>query len=86
MKKVAIQVYIDPEQDRVLGHLSKTQKRSKAAIIRACLQDYLGRLPLEQDPILKIIGLGESGHTDISEKHDAYQVRMGIHGNGNDLR
>lgn len=77
MKKVAIQVYLDPEQDRVLGHLSKTQKRSKGAIIRACIQDYLAKLPPGEDPILKIIGLGDSGHTDISEKHDEYLVRLG---------
>ncbi|MBW1800983.1 MAG: CopG family transcriptional regulator [Deltaproteobacteria bacterium] len=76
MKKVAIQVYIDQEQDRVLGYLSKTQKRSKASIIRTCLQDYLARLPVEEDPILKVIGLGDSGYTDISEKHDDYLVRM----------
>ena len=76
MKKVAIQVYLDPDQDRVLGYLSKTQKRSKASIIRACLQDYIARIPLEEDPILKVIGLGESGHTDISEKHDEYLLRL----------
>ena len=76
MKKVAIQVYLDPDQDRVLGYLSKTQKRSKASIIRACLQDYIERIPLEEDPILKVIGLGESGHTDISEKHDEYLLRL----------
>ena len=77
MKKVAIQVYLDPDQDRVLGYLSKTQKRSKASIIRACLQDYIARIPLEEDPILKVIGLGESGYTDISEKHDEYLIRLG---------
>jgi hypothetical protein len=77
MKKIAIQVYLDPDQDRVLGHLSKAQNRSKAAIIRACIQDYLAKLPPDEDPILKIIGLGDSGQTDISEKHDEYLVRLG---------
>jgi hypothetical protein len=77
MKKVAIQIYLDPDQDRVLGHLSKTQKRSKAAIIRACIDDYLANLPPDDDPILKIIGLGDSGRTDISEKHDDYLVSLG---------
>jgi hypothetical protein len=76
MKKIAIQVYLDPDQDRVLAHLSKSQRRSKAAIIRSCIHDYLAKLPAEEDPILKIIGLGKSGHTDLSEKHDEYLVRM----------
>jgi predicted transcriptional regulator len=77
MKKIAIQVYLDPDQDRVLSHLSKAQNRSKAAIIRGCIQDYLAKLPPEEDPILKIIGLGDSGRTDLSEKHDEYLVRLG---------
>jgi len=76
MKKVAIQVYLDPDQNRVLSHLSKTGKRSKAAIIRACIQDYLAKLPPEEDPVFKIIGLGDSERTDISEKHDEYLVQL----------
>lgn len=72
MNKIAVQIYLDPEQDRVLTHLSKTQNRSKGAIIRACIQEFLSRLPPEQDPILDIVGLGESGHSDLSEKHDDY--------------
>ena len=77
MKKVAIQVYLDPEQDRVLSHLSKTRKRSKAAIIRACIQDYLAKLTPEEDPVFKLIGIGDSGRTDISEKHDEYLIQLG---------
>jgi len=72
MNKVSIQVYLDPEQDRVITHLSKRKKQSKAAIIRACIQDFLSRLPPEEDPVLKVIGLGESGRSDLSEKHDDY--------------
>ncbi len=30
----------------------------------------LSRLPPEEDPIMNVIGLGESGHTDLPEKHD----------------
>jgi len=70
MNKVAFQIYLDPEQDRILSLLSKAQKRSKAAIIRACIQDFLSRLPPGEDPIMNVIGLGESGHSDLSENHD----------------
>jgi hypothetical protein len=72
MQKVAIQIYLDPGQNRALTHLSKVRKRSKAAIIRTCIEDFLANLPTEEDPILKIVGLGDSGHTDISERHDEY--------------
>lgn len=72
MNRIAVQIYLDPEQDRVLSQLSKARKRSKAAIIRSCIEDYLSRLPPEEDPILEIIGLGESGRTDLSEEHDRH--------------
>lgn len=77
MQKVAIQVYLDPEQNRVLTYLAKVQKRSKAAIIRRCIDDFLATLPAEEDPILRVIGLGDSGHTDVSERHDDYLARAG---------
>jgi len=72
MQKVAIQIYLEPEQNRALMYLSKVQKRSKAAIIRSCIESFLADLPAEEDPIQRVVGLGDSGHTDLSEKHDAY--------------
>jgi len=77
MQKVAIQIYLDPGQNRALTYLSKVRKRSKAAIIRSCIEDFLANLPAEEDPVLKVIGLGDSGHTDISERHDEYLARVG---------
>jgi hypothetical protein len=77
MQKVAIQIYLDPEQNRALTYLSKARKRSKAAIIRSCIDDFLANLPVEEDPLLKVVGLGDSGHTDLSERHDDYLAGVG---------
>ena len=77
MRKIAIQIYLDPEQNRALTYLAKVRKRSKAGIIRNCIEDFLANLPSEEDPILKIIGLGDSGHTDLSERHDEYLAKIG---------
>lgn len=77
MQKVAIQIYLDPEQNRTLTYLSRVRKQSKAAIIRSCIEEFLAKLPAEEDPILRVVGLGDSGHTEISERHDEYLTGVG---------
>lgn len=72
LKKIPVQVYLDPEQDRIIGFLSKKNGKSKASVIRLCISEYLERLPSEVDPALDIMKLGSSGRKDIAEKHDAY--------------
>ncbi|MBC8420656.1 MAG: hypothetical protein H8E10_18890 [Desulfobacterales bacterium] len=72
LKKVPIQIYLEPEQDKIIGFLSKTSGKSKAAVIRLCISSYLDSLPPEKDPALGNMKLGASGRKDIAEKHDAY--------------
>ena len=72
IKKVPIQIYLEPKQNRVLAHLSKTKRKSKAAIIRLCINNYINQIPLEEDTALKIMCLGASGKKDISKRHDDY--------------
>jgi predicted DNA-binding protein len=69
-KKIAVQIYLEPEQERILKALSKTTGKSKAAIIRSCISKSLADVPPESDPAMNIINLGSSGERDISEKHD----------------
>ena len=76
LKKIPVQIYLDPEQQRVIGLLSKTSGKSKAAIIRSCISNFIANLPLEQDPALNIMNLGASGKKDIAEKHDDYLVSL----------
>ena len=72
IRKVPIQIYLDPEQFKIIDRLAKASGKSKAATIRACIAKYLDSLPLENDPALNIMNLGESGRKDIAEKHDDY--------------
>jgi predicted DNA-binding protein len=76
LKKIPVQIYLDPEQQKIIGLLSKTSGKSKAAIIRSCISSFITRLPLEKDPALNIINLGASGKKDIAEKHDDYLVSL----------
>jgi hypothetical protein len=70
MKKVAIQIYLDPEQNRVISQLSKAKGKSKTALIRSCIERFIADIPPEEDPALGVIGLGASGKKEISERHD----------------
>jgi hypothetical protein len=75
LKKKPIQIYIDCRQDNVLKGLSKKRGVSKAEIIRESLDKFLDSLPLDDDPAMCIIGLGNSGKGDLSTKHDKYLAR-----------
>ena len=72
IRKVPIQIYLDPEQFKIIDRLAKASGKSKAATIRTCIAKYLDSLPLENDPALNIMNLGESRKKDIAEKHDDY--------------
>ena len=74
LKKIPVQIYLEPEQQKIIGLLAKTSGQSKAAIIRSCISNFIAGLPLEKDPALNIMNLGASGKKDIAEKHDDYLV------------
>ena len=75
LKKKPIQIYIEPQQDYILGNLAKKKGISKAEIIRKSLDKYLREIPLEEDPGMGLIGLGKSGKRDLSDRHDQYLTR-----------
>ncbi len=72
LKKKPIQIYLEPQQDYVLGNLAQKRGLSKAEIIRKSLDKYLREIPLEEDPGMGLIGLGNSGKRDLSDRHDQY--------------
>lgn len=78
LKKKPIQIYIEPRQDDVLEALSRKRNISKAAIIRESVEKYLKELPMEEDAAMSLIGLGSSGKSDLSVKHDRYLARYTI--------
>jgi len=73
-KKIPIQIYLDPDQFKMIDLLSKARNTSKAATIRNCIALYIESLPLENDPALDLMNLGASGKKDISAKHDDYLI------------
>jgi hypothetical protein len=50
LKKKPIQIYIEPQQDYILGNLARKRGISKAEIIRKSLDKFLREIPLEEDP------------------------------------
>lgn len=74
LKKIPIQIYLEPEQQKIIDILSKTRGKSKAAIIRSCISEYITTLSPREDPALNIMNLGTSGKKDIAQKHDEYLI------------
>jgi len=69
--KKRTQIYLDPEVHRRLKERAKEEGISLAELIRRMARDYLRKEASPRD-YLAIVGLGQSGKTDISEKHDEY--------------
>jgi hypothetical protein len=73
-KKTPVQIYLEPQQQKIVDLLSKSSGKSKAAIIRSCISQFIANIPPEKDPALDIMNLGASGRKDIGEKHDDYLI------------
>jgi hypothetical protein len=71
-RKIPFQLYLDPDQEKMVDHLSQRSGKSKAFIIRLCISKFLENLPPEEDPAMELINLGASGKKDISRRHDDY--------------
>lgn len=74
LKKIPTQIYLEPEQEKIISILAKGSGQSKAAVIRSCISRFINSLPLEKDPALDIMNLGASGKNDIAQKHDDYLI------------
>ena len=70
LKKVPIQIYLEPDQDKIITLYSKATGKSKAAIIRYCISKFIASIPPEKDPALRIMKLGSSGKKEIAGSHD----------------
>ncbi|MBM4464235.1 MAG: ribbon-helix-helix protein, CopG family [Chloroflexi bacterium] len=72
LAKKPIQIYLEPTQDKALRVLAQRKGISLAELIRRTIDHYLAELPVEEDPALRVIGLGHSGREDMASKHDDY--------------
>ena len=71
MAKRRIQIYLDPEVHQDLKERARAEGISLSELIRRVAKDYLRKEAAPKD-YLAIVGLGQSGKADISEKHDEY--------------
>jgi hypothetical protein len=71
MAKRKIQIYLDPEVHQDLKERARAEGISLSELIRRVAKDYLRKEAAPKD-YLAIVGLGQSGKADISEKHDDY--------------
>jgi len=71
MAKRKIQIYLDPEVHQHLKEQARAEGISLSELIQRIAKDYLREEAFPKD-FLAIVGLGQSGKTDIAEKHDEY--------------
>lgn len=65
------QIYLTEEQHQQLEVLAETRDTTMSNLVREAITEYVARHVLvETDPLLAIIGLGESGIGDGSIHHD----------------
>jgi len=75
LKKKPIEINIDPKQDYVFGDHVRKKGVSKTEIIRESPDKFLRKIPLEEDPGMSPVGLGNSGKRNLSDNHDKYHAR-----------
>jgi hypothetical protein len=76
-----IQVYLRPEQIESLRAISERRKVSIAELVRQGVDRVLEDVPVEEDPLWKIIGIMDGGPNDLAENHDRYLAEMIIQEN-----
>ncbi|HHW39759.1 MAG TPA: CopG family transcriptional regulator [Syntrophomonadaceae bacterium] len=70
------QIYLRPEQHRALLEEAGRQGISLAELIRRIVEKHLAQRNItkevSRETYLRIVGIGTSGKTDVSERHDDY--------------
>jgi hypothetical protein len=65
------QVYLEPEQHRLLKKEAEAKGISLAELLRQLANQHLRKDPTRED-FARIVGLGKSGCADAAEEHDRY--------------
>lgn len=71
-----LQVYLRVDQLDALRALARRRGESIAGLVRDGVDRILRDVPPEEDPLLDVVGLYDSGIGDLSEKHDEYLAQM----------
>jgi len=75
LRERPLQIYLRPDQDKALRQLAAKEHTSLAELVRRGIDRLLAEMPVEDDPAMRIIGLGRSGKKDLSTAHDRYLVQ-----------
>jgi hypothetical protein len=81
LTKKRIQIYLRPEQLSRLRAIADRRNVSIAELVRQGVDRLLDDLPIEDDPLLDIIGLVDDGPNDLSERHDTYLAEIIVRDN-----
>ena len=75
-KKKPVQVYLREDQVKALRIVAERRGESMAALVREGVDKLLEQLPADEDPLLDLVGLYDSGRGDLAEKHDEVLAGM----------
>ncbi len=75
LTKKPLQVYLDVDQEQALRALAQRLQVPMAELVRRSVSLFLAELPVEDDPAMRIVGLG-SGPSDLAEHHDRYLIEL----------
>jgi hypothetical protein len=74
--KARMMVYLEPRKLKALKARARRQRISQAELVRRLVDKYLDEAPalppVPADVYARIVALGSSGRSDISERHDYY--------------
>lgn len=75
-KKKPLQIYLREDQLEALRTVAERRGESIAALVREGVDLLLEGLPPEEDPLLDLVGLFDSGAGDLAERHDQYLAEL----------
>lgn len=70
LTKKPLQIYLRQEQLDALRGLAEQRQVSMAALVRQAVDRLLEDVPVEEDPLWNIVGLGSSGSGRTSARHN----------------
>jgi len=76
VNKKLVHIYLRPEVINELRAISDDRRVSVGELVRQIIDGFLLNNPKERDPLLDIIGIVDSGPTDLSENLDQYLVNF----------
>lgn len=74
LRERPLQVYLRPDQDATLRAMAKQENVALAELVRRGVDRLISDIPPEHDPLMNLIGIGNSGIRDLSENHDKYII------------